>query len=141
MGRSGAMPDFTFGSIIRLLGALGLALLGMVANAPVLIVAASMQLLYQSNAFIRFAQPVLGVRFSILGPGGASGWVIGAAAIGSFVGSLLGGWLADSIGYNAINWMATISIGLAVLLTFISLWPAERKKRAEESAAASGAAS
>jgi predicted MFS family arabinose efflux permease len=90
-----------------------------------------MQLLYQGNAFIRFAQPVLGVRFSILGPGGASGWVIGAAAIGSFVGSLLGGWLADTIGYNAINWMATISVGLSTLLLFISIWPAERRKRAE----------
>ena len=134
MSRSGAMPDFTFGTAIRLLGALGLAILGMVANAPVLIVAASMQLLYQSNAFIRFAQPVLGVRFSILGPAGASGWVIGAAAIGSFVGSLLGGWLADAYGYNAINWMATISIGIAALLIFISLWPAERKKRSEEAA-------
>lgn len=136
MGRSGAMPGFTFGTAIRLLGALGLSVMGMVANAPVLIVAASMQLMYQSNAFVRFAQPVLGVRFSTIGPGGASGWVIGAAAFGSFVGSLMGGLLADKFGYNSINWMATISIGLAVLLVFISLWPAERKKRTEESMAA-----
>lgn len=135
MSRSGAMPGFTFGTAIRLLGAFGLAVLGMVANAPVLIVAASMQLMYQSNAFIRFGQPVLGVRFSSIGPGGATGWVIGAAAFGSFIGSLLGGLLADKFGYNAINWMATISIGLSALLVFISLWPAERKIRAEESAA------
>jgi predicted MFS family arabinose efflux permease len=132
MARSGAMPGFTFGTVIRLLGALGLAVFGLVANSPVLIVAASMQLLYQSNAFIRFVQPVLGVRFSPLGPAGASGWVIGAAAIGSFIGSLLGGWLADQFGYNSINWMATISVGLAVVLLFLSLWPAERKKRAED---------
>ena len=136
MARSGAMPDFTFGTVIRLLGALGLALLGLLTkNAPLVLVAVSMQLLYQSNAFIRFTQPVLGVRFSTLGPGGASGWVIGAAAIGSFIGSLLGGWLADAIGYNAINWMAAISVGIALLLLFFSLWPAERKKRAEEAAA------
>jgi len=139
MARSGAMPGFTFGTGIRLLGALGLALLGMAANSPVLLVAGSMQLLYQSNAFVRFAQPVLGVRFSPLGPAGASGWVIGAAAIGSFVGSLLGGWLADAIGYNAINWMASISVGIAALLVFISLWPAERKKRAEENASSAAA--
>jgi predicted MFS family arabinose efflux permease len=136
MGRSGAMPGFTFGTVIRLVGAFGLAVMGLIANAPVLIVVASMQFLYQSNAFIRFAQPVLGVRFSPLGPAGASGWVIGAAAIGSFVGSLLGGWLADAFGYNSINWMATISVGLALVLLFISLWPAERKKRAAEEAAA-----
>ena len=135
MGKSGAMPGFTFGTVLRLLGALGLAIMGMVAKSPVLIVAASMQMLYQSNAFIRFAQPVLGVRFSPLGPAGASGWVIGAAAIGSFVGSLLGGWLADAFGYNSINWMATISVGAAAALLFLALWPAERKKRAEESTA------
>jgi len=68
--------------------------------------------------------------------GQETGWVIGAAAFGSFIGSLLGGLLADKFGYNAINWMATISIGLSALLVFISLWPTERKIRAEESAAA-----
>ena len=137
MARSGAMPDFTFGTAIRLIGALGLALLGLLTkNASMVLVAISMQLLYQSNAFIRFTQPVLGVRFSTLGPGGASGWVIGAAAIGSFVGSLLGGWLADAFGYNAINWMASVSIAVAMLLVLFSLWPAERKKRTEEGAAA-----
>jgi predicted MFS family arabinose efflux permease len=112
---------------------LGLAILGLLTkNAPLLLVALSMQLLYQSNAFIRFTQPVLGVRFSTLGPAGASGWVIGAAAIGSFIGSLLGGLLADAVGYNAINWMAAISIGASLVLVFFSLWPAERRKRSEE---------
>jgi len=62
--------------------------------------------------------------------------VIGASAIGSFLGSVLGGMLADKVGFNAINWMAAIAAGLAVLLIFIVMWPAERKKRTEESAAA-----
>lgn len=136
LARSGAMPDFTFGNALRLAGVVGLALLGMLAKSPVLLVAASMQMLYQSNAFVRFAQPVLGVRFSTIGPTAASGFVIAAAAIGSFVGSLLGGWLADQFGYNAINWMAVISVGAAMLLIFLSLWPAERKKRAEEAVVA-----
>jgi len=92
-------------------------------------------LMYQSNAFVRFAQPVLGVRFSTIGPTAATGWVIAAGALGSFIGSLLGGWLADKFGYNAINWMAVISVGAAVLLIFVSLWPAERKKRAGEAIA------
>ena len=135
LARSGAMPDFTFGNVLRLAGVVGMALLGMAAKSPVLLVAASMQMLYQSNAFVRFAQPVLGVRFSKIGPTAASGWVIAAAAIGSFIGSLLGGWLADKFGFNAINWMAVISVGAAVLLIFVSLWPAERKKRAEEAGA------
>ncbi len=135
LARSGAMPDYAFGNALRLTGVLCMALLGMVAKSPVLLVAASMQLLYQSNAFVRFAQPVLGVRFSPVGPTAATGWVIAAAGIGSFIGSLLGGWLADQFGFNAINWMAVISVGAALLLIFWKLWPAERKKIAEESAA------
>jgi predicted MFS family arabinose efflux permease len=136
MGRSGAFAPFTAGTIARLVGALGMALLGMVASAPILIVAAFMQLLYQGNPFVRLTQPVLAVRFAPIPAGQANGWVIGASAIGSFVGSVLGGLLADSVGFNAINWMAAIAAGLAVLLIFISLWPADRKKRAAETAAA-----
>ena len=56
--------------------------------------------------------------------------------IGSFLGSVLGGLLADSVGFNAINWMGAIAAGIASLLIFISLWPAERKKQAEEAAVA-----
>jgi predicted MFS family arabinose efflux permease len=52
---------------------------------------------------------------------------------------LIGGWLADAVGFNAINWMGVISVGAAVLLIIFGLLPAERKKRTEESAAAAEA--
>jgi predicted MFS family arabinose efflux permease len=47
---------------------------------------------------------------------------------------VLGGFLADGVGFNAINWMGAIAAGLAVLLIVVNLWPAERKKREEEAA-------
>jgi predicted MFS family arabinose efflux permease len=134
MGRSGAMPSFMMGNVLRLVGALGLAALGLVANAPVLIVVAFMQILYQGTPFVRLTQPVVAVRFATIAAGAASGWVIGASALGSFFGSVLGGFLADGVGFNAINWMGAIAAGLAVLLIIINLWPAERKKREEEAA-------
>jgi len=140
MSRSGAMPDFITGNIMRLVGAIGLAVLGMVAKSPILLVAASMQIFYQANPFIRLTQPVLAMRFSSIPPGQATGWVIAAAAFGSFLGSLIGGWLADTVGFNAINWMGVIAVGAALLLIFFGLWPAERKKRAAEIAAAESAA-
>jgi predicted MFS family arabinose efflux permease len=140
MSRSGAMPDFITGNIMRLVGAIGLAVLGMVAKSPILLVAASMQIFYQANPFIRLTQPVLAMRFSSIPPGQATGWVIAAAAFGSFLGSLIGGWLADTVGFNAINWMGAIAVGAALLLIFFGLWPAERKKRAAESAAAGATA-
>ena len=136
MARKGSMPDFTTGNVMRFVGALGMAILGMAVKSPILIAVAFMQILYQGTPFIRLTQPVLAVRFATIPAGQAIGWVIGASAIGSFLGSVLGGLLADNVGFNAINWMGAIAAGIATLLIFISLWPAERKKRAEEAAAA-----
>jgi predicted MFS family arabinose efflux permease len=132
MGRKGPMPVFVTGNLFRLVGGLGLAVLGMAAQSPLLIVAAFMQLFYQGNPLVRLTQPALAVRFATIPVGAASGWVIAASAAGSFLGSLIGGFLADAVGFNAINWMAAIAAGLAVLLIVVSLLPAERKKRAEE---------
>ena len=134
LARSGGMTVYTAANVIRLVGALGMAVVGMMANSPILIAAAFMQILYQSNPFSRISQGVVGMRFATIPAGATSGWVIAGSAAGSFLGALIGGFLASSIGFNAINWMAAIAIGAAVLLTFVSLWPAERKKRAAETA-------
>ena len=136
LARSGGMTVFTAGTVIRLIGALGMAVVGLVAGSPILIAAAFMQILYQSNPFVRLTQPVVGARFATIPVGAASGWVIAAAAAGSFLGSLIGGFLASSVGFNAINWMAALAVGAAVLLLFVFLWPAERKKQAEEASVA-----
>lgn len=130
MGRGNALSVIAAGHMARLIGALALALLGMMANAPLLLVAASVQFFYQGNPFVRLAQPVVAVRFATIAAGAASGWVIGASAVGSFIGSLIGGWLADAVGFNAINWMAVIAAALGALVLFFVVWPADRKRQA-----------
>lgn len=133
MAKSGAMTVLTGATIIRFVGAIGMALVGMMTDNPLALVAALFVLIfYQGNSFNRIAQGVVGMRFATIPPGSASGWVIAASAAGSFIGALLGGYLATSIGFNAISWMAAIAIGLALALLFFSLWPAERKKRKAE---------
>ena len=135
MAKSGAMTVLTGATLIRFVGALGMALIGMMTNNPLALVAALFVLIfYQGNSFNRIAQGVVGKRFATIPAGATSGWVIAASAAGSFLGALVGGFLASAIGFNAINWMAAIAVGLALLLLFISLWPAERKKREEEAA-------
>lgn len=134
MARSGPTTVHASGTIIRTVGLLGLAILGLVGSVGPLIVFLFAQILYISRPFGRLPQPAVGVRFSPISPGQTTGWIGGAAAIGSFIGSLLGGWLADTVGFNAINWMGAIAVGLAVLLYVFSLLPAERKKLAADAA-------
>lgn len=130
MGRDGSWPPFVAGQFARLAGALGLALVGTMTNAPALLAAAFMQLLYQSNPFVRLTQAPVAVRFATFPAGAASGWVMAASAAGSFGGSVGGGFLADAVGFNAINWMAAVAAGLAVLVALLSLAPAARQKPA-----------
>jgi len=127
MTRFGPLTPFAAGTVMRFGGAACLGLLGWVSDAPVLLVAAAMQLLYQGSPFARLPQNVLAVRYAPIPSGQANGWVIAASAMGSFIGSLLGGWLADEVGFNSISWMAAISAGLGVGLLVLVIWPTDRR--------------
>ena len=45
------------------------------------------------------------------------------------IGSLIGGFLADSYGFNAVNWMAVVAAGLSVVVLWIWLRPGEQRIR------------
>jgi MFS family permease len=128
MTRYGALTPFVAGTVMRFGGAACMGLLGLMTNAPVLLVAAAMQLLYQGSPFARLPQNVLAVRYAPIPSGQANGWVIAGSAAGSFIGSLLGGWLADEVGFNSISWMAAISAGLGVALLILVIWPIDHRR-------------
>jgi predicted MFS family arabinose efflux permease len=133
MARSGPFPVYTAGAVLRFVGVGGMALVGTMGPGGAMVLAAlSMQLLYQGNPFVRLAQTPLAVRFAPMSPSAASGWVLGGSALGSFIGSLLGGFLADTFGFNAINWMAVVGAALSVALLLFVLRRAEREKQAEQ---------
>lgn len=129
MARKGPFPPFMAGIVGRMIAGLGMGAVGLMTDNKALLGAAFMQLMYQSAPFVRLSQPGLAVRFATFPAGQASGWVIAGSAIGSFVGSLLGGYLADAFGYNAVNWMAAAAGGGAVLILFMWLRPAEKRIR------------
>ena len=52
--------------------------------------------------------------------------MIAASAFGSFVGALLGGFLAKEFGYNSVNWMAAIAGAGSFVILFMWLRPAEK---------------
>ncbi len=116
MARSTSTRVLFLGVLLRSSGALLLALFGLMTGSPFLLVAASVQLLYQGTPFVRLSQPAVAVKFATIAPTEATGWVIGASAVGSFIGSLLGGFLGESFGFNAINWMGAVAGGFAILL-------------------------
>jgi predicted MFS family arabinose efflux permease len=115
-----------------MIAGLGMGAVGLMTDNKALLGAAFMQLMYQTAPFVRLAQPGLAVRFATFPAGQASGWVIAGSAIGSFVGSLVGGYLADAFGYNAVNWMAAAAGGGAALILFMWLRPAEKRMRKGE---------
>jgi len=138
MGRYSALSVLTLGHLMRIIGSLGMALLGTVTESSVLLAAASMQLLYQGAPLVRLTQPVVAVRFATVAAGAASGWVIAASAVGSFIGSLIGGFLADAVGFNAINWMAAVAAVVGAAVLFLVVWPAKRRKQADEASKTGG---
>ena len=129
MARKGPFPPFVAGVVGRMIAGLGMGAVGLMTDNKALLGAAFMQLMYQAAPFVRLSQPGLAVRFATFPAGQASGWVIAGSAIGSFVGSLLGGYLADTFGYNAVNWMAAAAGAGAVLILFMWLRPAQKRMR------------
>ena len=138
MARSGAFAPFRAGIIARFVAGLGMAVVGAVTSNGLLLGAGFMQLMYNTAPFTRLAQSSLAVRFATFPAGAASGWVIAGSAIGSFLGSLIGGFLAKEYGFNAVNWMAAVAAGLSVVVLLIWLWPAEKRIASAEDSAVDG---
>jgi MFS family permease len=131
MVRSDPMTVYFGGVCMRLVGALGLALVGMLAGSPLILAAAFMMILYMGVPVARLAQGPIGYRFAIVQAGEAVGFIYGASALGAFFGSLLAGFAADAFGFNAVNWMGAIAGGLAVILIIFRMWPSWRQNEAE----------
>jgi predicted MFS family arabinose efflux permease len=136
MASRGGVAVYSLGVIMRLVGALGMALVGLLADNAVLIAIGFMQILYQASPFARLAQPGVAVRFASFAPGIANGWVIAGSALGGFVGSALGGVLADRYGFNAVNWMGAVAAALSVVVLVIGLLPTSDEQDSADDQAA-----
>ena len=123
MAKRGNIPTYSLGVLMRFVGALGMAVVGLIAGSPALLGIAFMQILYQGSPFARLAQPSTAVGFATFPAGIANGWLIAGSALGGFIGSLLGGVLADRYGFNAVNWMGAAGAALSMLVLVLGIWP------------------
>ena len=131
MASKGGFPPFMTGIAARMFAGLGMGAVGLMTDNKVLLGAAFMQLMYNAAPFVRLPQAGLAVRFASFPAGQANGWVIAASAFGSFIGALLGGYLAKEVGYNSVNWMAAIAGAGSFVILFLWLRPAERALRSD----------
>ena len=131
LARSDAMTVYFGGVLMRSVGALGLAVVGMLAGSPLFLAAAFMLILYMGVPVARLGQGPIGYRLAVVQAGEAIGFIYGASALGAFLGSLLAGLIADAFGFNAVNWMGAIAGGLAVILLIFRMWPSWRQKETD----------
>jgi MFS family permease len=132
MAKRGGLAVYSLGVVMRLVGSLGMALVGLLADNAVLVAIGFMQMLYQANPFARLAQPGVAVRCASFPAGMANGWTIAASALGGFAGAVVGGVLADRYGFNAVNWMGAGAAALSVLVLLAGLLPAARSRAGSE---------
>ncbi len=128
MASKGGFPPFMTGITARMMAGLGMGAVGLMTDNKMLLGAAFMQLMYNAAPFVRLPQAGLAVRFASFPAGQANGWVIAASAVGSFVGALLGGYLAKEFGYNSVNWMAAIAGAGSFVILFLWLRPADKAR-------------
>ncbi len=141
MASRGNIPTYSLGVLMRFVGALGMAVVGVISGSPALLGIAFMQILYQGSPFARLAQPSTAVRFATFPAGIANGWLIAGSAFGGFIGSMLGGVLADAYGFNAVNWMGAVGAGMSVVVLLVWIWPKRSSNDGDrESASAAPAA-
>jgi predicted MFS family arabinose efflux permease len=126
MQHAGPMAVFYLGTACRLVGAAGMAVLGMTGSLPLLAGVFAIVLMSLGRAISKLGQPALAFRIASVRAGAALGFLFGAAALGGFVGSLIGGFAAAAFGFNAVNWIGAGAGAAALTILIGSLTPAYR---------------
>jgi predicted MFS family arabinose efflux permease len=134
--RSGGLATFRGAYFLHVSGLIGLTIASFFVPISIIIPAFFLFIFYLGEPFGRIPQPVLAVRYSPMEASTANGWVVGAISGAAFLAGIISGYLAQSIGFNAVLYMATGVFILALLIQLFGVWPVERRLQAEEKAKA-----
>ncbi|GAA1933221.1 hypothetical protein GCM10009775_26510 [Microbacterium aoyamense] len=119
MARSTSMRVFTVGTVIRGVGALAMALIGLITSPVLILAALAMLVAYQGIPIPRLAAPDLAARLETRSPTRANGYYFASSALGSALGCVAAG-LAAMSGYESVLWLASVA-GLAASATAL-IW-------------------
>jgi predicted MFS family arabinose efflux permease len=123
MRRTNALSVYAGGTVIKWIGMFSMALVGLLGGPHLLLAALVVQFAYVAPLLTRTGAPQLASVLAPVSAAQANGYYFATSALGAFIGSLLAGWSADTISYNAINWTNTILSGAALLLLIVALLP------------------
>lgn len=130
MAKKGPNPVFITSLIMRLAAAVILIGLAMVGKVPAILPLGMYVILLVGIAWVDLAGPVLAGRLSVAGIGATQGLLMGSLALGTFFGALLGGWLAETFGFQTLPWITAIGVAFAIVLGYLAI----RDKGAKETA-------
>jgi predicted MFS family arabinose efflux permease len=127
LGRSTSLTVYTVGTVARGVGALLMAIIGLFTSPILVLAALAMLLTYQASPLTRLSGSDLAATLSSGSASVANGYFFAATALGSVVGSLSAGLLADRVNYNSVNLLASITSLAAAALIVSALLPLVRR--------------
>jgi MFS family permease len=119
MARSGPNPLFLASLVLRLAAAVVLIALAMLGESSPLLPLGMYVLLLIGIAWVDLVGPALTGRLSVGSMGASQGFLMGCLALGSALGSLLGGWTAESIGFQLLPWVTVLGVAAALVLGIV----------------------
>jgi MFS family permease len=114
MAKKGPNPVFMASLIMRLAAAVILIGLMMVSKVPAFLPLGMYVILLVGIAWVDLAG-----RLSIAGIGATQGLLMGSLALGTFFGALLGGWLAETFGFQILPWITAVGVAIAIVLGYL----------------------
>lgn len=114
---------YFYGATIKFVGMAAMAVVGVLTGQYLLLATSAVLVAYQGPQLTRLASPSLAARLASFAATQANGYYFATSALGAFLGSLAGGYLAQFVSYNAINLFNATLAGAAVLLIIMFLSP------------------
>lgn len=116
MAHSGSFKTYKYGAIIKWVGMSGMAIVGMIGGAHLFLATIMVLIPYQGLQITKLASPDVATKLAPVATAEANGYYFATSALGTFLGSLGAGALAQFVSYNSINQMSALLSGLAVLI-------------------------
>lgn len=126
MGKAGPIPVLSVGMLARVVLALALAAVGWAlggASGAIFLPLLVWVALRLVNPFTEMGNPVVAARTAIGGAAQAQSVMIAVFALAISLGNILGGQLAERIGWLALPWQTVIFCFLAWLVTYFGIRP------------------